>query len=72
MVKVLHLSNMPKNSFLKRRLETNLCRVLIDVKHTRDWQFDLKKNLQDSVVKPIIFTTHKMEFSVKDLFNKCE
>ena len=46
--------------------------VLIDVKHARDWQLGLKKNLQDWVVKPIIFTTQKMKFSVKDLFNKCE
>ena len=30
------------------------------------------ENLQDSVVKPIIFTTQKMKFSVKDLFNKCK
>ena len=61
-----------QNWFLKRRLDTNLCQVLIDVKYTRDWQLGLKKNLQDSVVKPIIFTTQKMKFSVKDLFNKCE
>ena len=34
-----------KNWFLKRRLDTNLCQVLIDVKYTRDWQLGLKKNL---------------------------
>ena len=45
-----------------------MCQVLIGVKYTRDWQLGLKKNLQDSVVKPIIFTTQKMKFSVKDLF----
>ena len=50
-----------KNWFLKRRLDTNLCQVLIDVKYTRDWQLGLKKNLQDSVVKPMIFTTQKNE-----------
>ena len=61
-----------KNWFLKRRLDTNLCQVLIDVKYTRDWQSDLNKNLKESVVKPIIFTTQKMKFSVKDWFNKCE
>ena len=31
-----------------------------------------KENLHDLIVKPIIFTTQKMKFSVKDLFNKCE
>ena len=46
--------------------------MLIDVKYTRDWQLGLEKNLQDSVVKPIIFTNQKMKFSVKDLFNKNE
>ena len=46
--------------------------VLIDVKYTRDWQLGLKKNLQDWVVKPITFTTQKMKFSVKNLYNKCE
>ena len=46
--------------------------MLSDVKYKRDWQLSLKKNLQDSVVKPIIFTTQRMKFSVKDLFNKCE
>ena len=45
-----------------------MCQVLIDVKYTRDWQLGLKKNLQDS--GPIIFRTHKMKFSVNDLFNK--
>ena len=57
--------------FLKKRLYTNLSTVLIDVKYTRDWQLGLKKNLQDSVVKPIIFVTQKMKFFIKDLFNKC-
>ena len=61
-----------KKRFLKERLITNLCQVLIDVKYTRDWQLGLEKNLQDSVVKPIIFTNQKMKFSVKDLFNKNE
>ena len=61
-----------KNWFLKRRLDTNLRQVLIDIKYTRDWQLGLQKNLEDSVVKPIIFTTQKMKFSVKDLFNKYE
>ena len=41
-----------QNWFLKRKLDTNLCQVLIDVNYTRDWQLGLKKNLlQDSVVK---------------------
>ena len=38
--------------------------MLIDVKYTRGWQLGLKKNLQDSVVKPIIFTTQKMNFAI--------
>ena len=42
--------------------------MLIDVKYTRDWQLGLKKNLQDSAVKPIIFTTQKRKFSVKETF----
>ena len=46
--------------------------MLIDVKYRRDWQLDLKKTLQDSVVKLIIFAIQKLKFSVKDLFNKCE
>ena len=46
--------------------------MLIDVKYTRDLQLGLKKNLQDSVVKLIIFTTQKVKFSAKDLFDKCE
>ena len=53
-----------KNWFLKSRVDTNLCQVLIDVKYTRDWQLGLKKNLQDSVVKPIILTTQNLKFSV--------
>ena len=62
-----------QNWFLKRRLDTYLCQVLIDINYTRDWQLALKKNLQqDPVKKPIIFTTQKMKFPVKDLFNKCE
>ena len=36
-----------QNWYLKRRLDTNLCQVLIDVKYTRDSQLDLQKNLQD-------------------------
>ena len=71
-LKVLVFSNIVKNWFLKRRLDTNLCQALIDVKYTRDWQLGLKKNSQYWVVKPIIFTTQKMKFSVEDLFNKCE
>ena len=60
-----------QNWFLKRRLDTNLCLVLIDVNYTRDWQLGLKKKLQqDSVIKPIIITTQKMKFYVKDLFNQ--
>ena len=39
----------------------NECQLFIDAKYTRDWQLGLKKKLQDSVVKPIIFTTHKNE-----------
>ena len=46
--------------------------MLIDAKYMRDWQLGLKKNLEDSAVKPRIFATQKMKFSVKDLFNKCE
>ena len=61
-----------KNWFLKSRLDTNLYQVLIDVKYTRNCQLGLKKYLQDWVVIPIIFTTYKMKFSVKNLFNKCE
>ena len=61
-----------KKWFLKRTLDTNLHQVLIDIKHTRDWQLGLKKNLQDSTVKPIILKTQKMTISVKDLFNQCE
>ena len=53
-----------KNSFLKRRLTINLRQVMIDVQYSRDWQLGLKKILQDSVVKPIIFTTKEMTFSV--------
>ena len=61
-----------KNSFLKRRLNNSLCQVLADVKYMRDWQLGLQKNLQDSVVKPITFTTPKMKFSFKDLLNEFE
>ena len=35
--------------------------MLVDVKYTRDRQLSLKKNLQDSVVKPVIFTAQKNE-----------
>ena len=52
-------------------MDTNLCLVLIDVNYTRDWQLGLKKKLQqDSVIKPIIITTQKIKFYVKDLFNQ--
>ena len=62
-----------QNWFLKRRLDTNLCQVLNDLNYMRDWQLGLKKNLQkDSMVKPTMFTTQKITFSVKDLVNKCE
>ena len=37
-----------KNWLLKRRLDTNLCQVLIDVKHTGDLQLGLNKNLDDT------------------------
>ena len=43
--------------------------MLIDVKYTRDWQLGLKKNSQDSAVKPIIFMTYKMKFSIKNKLN---
>ena len=43
--------------------------MLIDVQYMTDWQLRLKKHLQDWVVKPIIFTTQKMKFSIKNLFN---
>ena len=52
--------------------DTNLCQVLGDINYTRDWQLGLNENLQYSVVKPLIFTTQKMKFSVKDFINKCE
>ena len=61
-----------QNWFLKMKPDTNLCQVLVDINYTRDWQLGLNENLQYSVVKPLIFTTQKMKFSVKDLFNKCE
>ena len=63
-----------QNWFLKGRLDTNLCQVLIDVNFTRDWPLGLKKNLQqESVVKPINnIPTQKIKFPIKDLFNKCE
>ena len=34
-----------QNWFLKRRLDTNLYQVLIDVNYTGDWELGLKKNL---------------------------
>ena len=41
--------------------------MLIDVNYTKDWKLGLKKNLQqDSVVKPMIFTTQKLKFFVND------
>ena len=54
-----------KNWFLKRRLDTNLCQVLIDVKYMRDWQLCLKKMLQDSLVNPVISTTQKISFPLR-------
>ena len=71
-MKVELLTASAKYWFLKRRLDINLYQIITDVKYTRYWQLGLKKNLQDSVVKPLIFTTQKMKFSVKNLFNKCE
>ena len=71
-MKVELLTDSAKNLFLKRRLDINLCQVLIDGKYTRDWQLGLKINLKDSLVKSITFTAKKNMFSVKDLFNKCE
>ena len=53
-MKVELLTASAQNWCLKIRLDTDLCQVLIDVKYTRDWQLGLKKNLQGSVVKPII------------------
>ena len=54
-----------KNWSLKRRLNSNLYQLLIDVKYTRHWHLGLKENLSDSVVvKPIIFATQKKKFSV--------
>ena len=44
------------------RLDTNLCQMLIDVKYARDWQLGLKKNWQDSVVKPVKFKTKNEVF----------
>ena len=41
-----------------KRIDANLFQVLIYVKYAIDWQLDLKKNLQDSVVKSIIFIIH--------------
>ena len=38
------LTDSAKNLFLKRRLDTNLCQVLIDGKCTRDWQLDLMED----------------------------
>ena len=46
--------------------------MLIDIKCTRDLQLALKRNLENLLVKRIIFTTQKIKFSVKDIFNKCE
>ena len=66
-VKVELLAASAKNRFLISL--SNLCQVLIDVKYTRGWQVGLKKNLQDSAVNPVIYTTQKMKFPVKDLFN---
>ena len=57
-----------KNWFLKSLLDTNLCQVLIDVNYMTDRQLILKKNMQDSVLKPIIFATQKNE--VNGLLNK--
>ena len=39
--------------------------MLIDVKYTRDWQLGLKKNLQDSAVKPIYSRHEKGSFPLK-------
>ena len=42
-------------------MDANLCQELIGVKYTKDWQLGLKRNLQDSVVKPIIVANTKNE-----------
>ena len=60
-LKVELLTASAKNWFLKRRLDTNLCQMLIDVKYMRNRQLGLKKNLKDLAVKSIIFKTHKNE-----------
>ena len=51
-LKVELLTVSARNWFKEWRVDTNLCQVLINVKYTRDWQLGLKKDLQDSVVKP--------------------
>ena len=61
-MKVKLFTASTKNWFPKRKPDTDLCQVLIDVKYTTDWQLGLKKNLQDSVAKPIIFTTKNEVF----------
>ena len=57
-LKVELLTVSARNWFKEWRVDTNLCQVLINVKYTRDWQLGLKKDLQDSVVKP----QHKIIF----------
>ena len=52
-----------------RRLNTNLCQLLIHVKYTRHWHLGLKEDLPGSVVVKLILATQKMKFSFKDLFN---
>ena len=51
-LKVELLTVSARNWFKEWRVDTNLCQVLVNVKYTRDWQLGLKKDLQDSVVKP--------------------
>ena len=66
--KIKLLTASAKNWFLKSWLDNNLCQVLIDAKYMTDRQLILKKNMQDSVLKPIIFATQKNE--VNGLLNK--
>ena len=54
-----------QNWFLKRRLDTNLCQPNCE-------RLTIRFEEKFTVVKPIIFTTQKMKFSVKDLFKKSE
>ena len=48
-MKVKLLTASAKNWFVKKKLDTNLCQVLVDVKYTRDWQLGLKKNFKEKL-----------------------